>query len=254
MDPTFVVEAATIGLIVGFAVGATGIGGIMLVPFLNLALGLDIQRAIAATLMSYIPSGALAAWLYARRGSVDWRRALALTAAATPAAFLGALATGWAPAGLLELMIGAIMLMGGIHGLWPRAAAAAEARLPGTAMLALLGAVTGFLAAMTGAGGALILLPVLMLLEAPVLPAIGLCQTIALPIAVVASFANLGHGQLDLDVALLLAAALAAGIAIGTPVAHALPQALLKRSLSVMIAVLGALMLLRLASRTGLLG
>jgi uncharacterized membrane protein YfcA len=116
-------------------------------------------------------------------------------------------------------------------------------------MLALFGAITGFLAAMTGAGGALILIPLMMLFEAPVLVAIGLGQAAAMPIAAVASLANLSHGALDLDVALMLAASLAIGIAIGTPIAHALPQATLKRALSAMIVVLGLAMLARVASR-----
>jgi uncharacterized membrane protein YfcA len=172
-----------------------------------------------------------------------------LALASLPAALLGALAAARAPAALLEALVGLLMLGGGLNGLWPRRQAERSTHALGRASLAGLGAITGFLSAMTGAGGALVLVPLLMLFEQPVLLAIGLGQTIALPIALVATLANLGQGHLDLDVALMLAAALAAGIALGTPIAHALPQALLKRLLSIMIVVLGLFVLARLAVR-----
>ena len=249
MDTSSVVQVLAAGLVIGLAVGATGVGGILLVPFLTFALGLDVRRAIAATLVSYLPSGVLAVWLYARRGSVRWRMAAPLCLAALPAALLGALVSGRAPAALLEALIGLIMLAGGAHGLWPRAEAGRKPHDLGWARLAGLGLITGFLSAMTGAGGALVLVPLLLMFDEPVLLSIGLGQTIAFPIALIATLANLGQGRLDIDVALMLAAGLAAGIALGTPLAHALPQALLKRILSTMIALLGAVILIRLVWR-----
>ena len=88
-----------------------------------------------------------------------------------------------------------------------------------------LGAVWVFVA-MTGAGGAFVLLPLLLLLDMPVLAAIGLGQAIVIPIAAPASFVNLAAGRVDLRLAAGLGVMLAVGIAIGTPIAHALPQQL----------------------------
>ena len=47
---------AAAGVVLGIAIGATGIGGVLLVPILTLALGIDVRRAIAAALLSYVPS------------------------------------------------------------------------------------------------------------------------------------------------------------------------------------------------------
>jgi len=91
---------ATAGLVVGVAVGTVGIGGVLLVPLLTLALGIDVKHAIAAALLSYLPSGFVAVTLYARRGSVPWREARLLCIAALPAAYLGARAASLAPAAL----------------------------------------------------------------------------------------------------------------------------------------------------------
>ena len=112
-----------------------------------------------------------------------------------------------------------------------------------------MGGGTGFVSAMTGAGGAFVLLPVLLLLDMPVLAAIGLGQTIAIPIAGLASVANLQAGLVDVGLAAGLAVTLALGIAIGTPIAHALPQAVLRRLLGVMVVLAGAGMLVKTAAR-----
>jgi len=112
-----------------------------------------------------------------------------------------------------------------------------------------LGGGTGFVSALTGAGGAFVLLPILLLLDMPVLSAIGVGQAIALPIAGLASVANLAAGLVDPVLAAVLAVTLTAGIAIGTPIAHALPQRRLRRLLGSVVVVSGIAMLVRVAMR-----
>jgi uncharacterized membrane protein YfcA len=89
----------------------------------------------------------------------------------------------------------------------------------------------------------------LLLLDTPVLAAIGLGQAIALPIAGLASLANIVAGIMDIGLAAGLAAALTLGIAIGTPIAHALPQLLLRRLLGSVVVLAGLAMILRTAAR-----
>jgi uncharacterized membrane protein YfcA len=183
--------------------------------------------------------------LYARRGSMVWKDAWPLCLAALPAAWAGALAAREMPALLLEAAIGALLLMGGLYA-WrtPRDVPVAGRRL-GTSTLLALGGGTAFVSALTGAGGAFVLLPMLLLLNMPVLPAIGLGQAIALPIAGLASVANIQAGLVDVRLAALLAIALSVGIAVGTPIAHALPQPMLRRLLGGVVVIAGASMLLR---------
>jgi uncharacterized membrane protein YfcA len=88
--------------------------------------------------------------------------------------------------------------------------------------------------------------PLLVALGEPVLTAIGLGQAIQLPIAGVATAANLRQGQIDLLLASVLAAALSLGILIGVPLAHALPQAALRRLLAITMIVAGVAIAARL--------
>jgi uncharacterized protein len=245
MDLNVVIEITVVGIALGIAIGATGIGGVLFVPILTLAFGLDIKRAIAAALLSYVPSCMLAVVLYARRGSIPWRDTSLLCLPAFPAAWLGAHAASSAPAALLEIAIGTLLLAGGLYALrTPRRVSMHRTALAPATLLGL-GAVTGFVSAMTGAGGAFMLLPLLLLLETPVLAAIGMGQAIALPIAGLASLVNLAAGLVDLKLAAALSVALTIGIAFGTPIAHALPQQYLRRLLGSVVVFAGIAMLLR---------
>jgi len=245
MDFNTVIEITVVGIIIGIAIGATGIGGVLFVPILALVFGLDIKRAIAAALVSYVPSCLVAVVLYERRGSIPWRDALLLCLAALPAAWFGAHAANRAPAALLELAIGTVLLAGGLYTLrTPRRVLMQGTRLAPATLLGL-GAITGFVSAMTGAGGAFMLLPLLLLLDTPVLAAIGMGQAIALPIAGLASIVNLAAGLVDLELAAALSVALTIGIAFGTPIAHALPQHSLRRLLGSVVVLAGIAMLLR---------
>src|SRR4029077_6656086 len=135
---------AAVGLLIGIAVGCVGIGGVLMIPILTLVLGIDVKHAIAAALLSYLPSGFVAVALYARRGSVPWREARLLCLAALPAAYLGARAASLAPAGLLEALIGLLLLGGGLYALRGAGRVAAAQSLLATPLLLGLGAGTGF--------------------------------------------------------------------------------------------------------------
>ena len=56
MDLGLGIGIAAAGVVLGTAIGATGIGGVLLVPILTLALGIDVRHAIAAALLSFLPS------------------------------------------------------------------------------------------------------------------------------------------------------------------------------------------------------
>ncbi len=240
---------AAVGLLIGVVVGCTGIGGVLLIPVLTLVLGIDVKHAIAAALLSYLPTGFVAVALYARRGSVPWREAWLLCISALPAAYAGARAASVAPATLLEGLIGLLLLAGGVYTLGGAYRVAETATQLGSPLLLGLGGGTGFVSALTGAGGAFVLLPILLLLDVPVLSAIGLGMAIAIPISGLASIANLASGLIDPILAIVLAVTLTAGIAIGTPIAHALPQVKLRRLLGWVVIVSAIAMLVRVSVR-----
>jgi uncharacterized membrane protein YfcA len=109
-----------------------------------------------------------------------------------------------------------------------------------------LGGLTGFASALLGAGGAFLLVPLLVALGEPVLLAVGLGQAIQVPISAVASVANLRADRVDLAAGWTLAVALSLGIAVGTPLAHGLSQRALRRLVSLAMLVAAVMMIGRL--------
>jgi uncharacterized protein len=245
LDVATALTLAVAGMIIGIAVGSTGIGGVLLVPFLIYALAMPAPIAIALALWSFLWSGLVAAGLYARHGSIAWREAAWLSLAALPGAYLGAHALGLIPPMVLEFLIAALIAAAAVNAFRTPPSDGAIGRPPGPLVLLLLGAITGVGSALLGASGALILVPLLMAFRQPVLPSIGLGQAIQVPIAAVASLANWLAGRIDIGEGLMLALALSLGIAIGTPLAHALPQRALGRLLAITMLGAAAAMVLR---------
>jgi uncharacterized protein len=235
------------GVLLGVALGCTSVGGVLLVPFLTYGVGMPVHAAIPAALFSYLWSGLLAVALYARRGSIPWGMAGWLTAAALPGAYLGTRAAAFVSGTVLQALIAAVLVTAGLHACArPHPPDAARQPFGGGALL-LLGGLTGLVSALVGAGGAFLLVPLLVALGQPVLPALGLGQLIQVPISAVASLAAWHAGRLDVRVGALLAVALSLGIAVGTPLAHALPQPTLRRLLGIAMLVAGLAVAVRLA-------
>lgn len=57
-----------VGFIVGFLVGCTGMGGIILIPALVYLSGLSSHVAMGTTLFTFIFTTSLCSWLYIRLG------------------------------------------------------------------------------------------------------------------------------------------------------------------------------------------
>ena len=242
--PPFAIPLAAAGVVTGVLIGSTGVGGVLLVPFLIYALGFPVQGAVAVALWSYLWSGLLAIALYWRRGSITGRPAAWLCGAAVPGAFLGARALGIVPGVVVQALIAAVLVLGGLYTLRPPRAPREQHQLA-TGTVVLLGAITGFASALLGAGGAFLLVPLLVALGEPVLLAVGLGQSIQLPISAVASVANVAAGRVDWAAGWILAGSLAVGIAIGTPLAHGLSQRALRSLVAVAMLVAGVVTLLR---------
>jgi uncharacterized membrane protein YfcA len=242
---------ALLGLLAGFLIGAAGIGGVILVPALVCLAGTPILVAISGATLSYILTGLLGTLLYAKTKFIRWDMAGWLIAGAAPAALAGAFAAHFAPGALLELLIALLAAISGFHTLLFRK----ESEDPrvhsiSNPALALAGAVTGFVSALTGTGGPLVLVPILLCLGSPVLTAIGLSQVIQLPVSLVATAGNFYNGNLDLRLGALLAVEMPLGVWLGSRVAHSLPRATLRRAVSLLLIMVGVLLVSRLITQS----
>lgn len=236
-----------VGLVAGLMIGCIGIGGVIVVPSLAYLGGIPIQVAIAGAMMGYLLTGAVGTVVYARKKSIRWDMAAWLWAGAMPAALAGAWSTQAADPLLLEFAIAILALMSGVQALRGLSTVGVEGQTISNPALALIGAVTGYASAITGTGGPLVLVPILMWLKFPVLTAIGLSQAIQLPIALLATVGNFAYGEPDLLLGVLLGVGLTFGTWAGALVAHAVPRATLGRIVAVVLVVVGGLIFLKIA-------
>jgi uncharacterized protein len=240
---------ALLGVISGLMIGCVGIGGVILVPALVFLGDIPIRIGIPAAMLAYILSGAVATTVFARNKSIDWGMAAWLCAGATPTAFAGAWAVSVVSPRLLETCLGLLTFLSGLNALrGQHALDAPEPVVSGKALL-IVGAVTGFLSSISGTGGPLVLVPILISMSLPVLTAVGLSQAIQLPVAIAATTGNVLYGELDLALGGALAASLTVGSWYGAKLAHSVPRATLRRIVSVVLVVVGAFILGNVAWR-----
>jgi uncharacterized membrane protein YfcA len=224
-------------VVAGAAIGATGIGGVLVVPALTLVGGHDVLTAVAASSFAFAATGAAALWRSpagAAGPRLRWLHVSALLGALAGAAIAPAF-----PPQVLGGVIAGLALASGLHVLIDRRAPSLDGDLPRAPALAALGLAVGVGSALSGTGGPVLLLPLLMLLRAPLQPAIAAAQGIQLPVALAASGVHAAAGRLDLRLGLALAAALLAGWWVGHRLARRAPVAHLRRAVAVCLVLTG---------------
>lgn len=226
-------------LLAGWLIGATGIGGVLVVPVLNQLQGIPLPQAIGAASLAFALPGLAAAWRLHRGGTPLPAGTLALTLASLPGAALGALlvhrvSPHWLLAGLAVLA-----LASGVWGLRRRPSLHDRAPLPMAAMVAL-GVSVGLGSALTGTGGPVLLVPLLMLLHQPLRTTVPVAQAIQLPVAVCAAAGHACAGALDWRLALVLGVVLLAGALAGQWAAPRTPALALHRLVCLLLILTGA--------------
>ena len=81
---------AVAGLIVGFVVGLTGMGGgALMTPILILVFGVDPTKAVSSDLVVSLFMKPVGAYNHIRRGTVNWTLVRWLVTGSVPGAFVG---------------------------------------------------------------------------------------------------------------------------------------------------------------------
>jgi uncharacterized membrane protein YfcA len=107
---TAIVFAGSIGA--GLLGSLTGLGGgVVIVPLLTIALGVDIHYAIGASLVSVIATSSGAAAAYLKEGFTNMRIGIFLEVATTVGAVLGASLATHLPGPAIEVVFGVVLLV-----------------------------------------------------------------------------------------------------------------------------------------------
>ena len=216
-------------LLVGLLIGGVGIGGVLLPPALVYVGGLDFHLATATSVWAFLFCGVAGTLSYSKRRSFDWRMAAWLGAGVVPTALAGAWANVALPEGVLKGLLAALMVITGADALMRSPVVEQEARRFGAPTLLAVGAFVGFGSALTGTGGGVLLVPILLLLRTPVLAAVGAGMVVSLPIAAFSTAGYVLYGSVDFVLGTALGVVAVAGVVIGARIAHAVPTTPLRR-------------------------
>ena len=185
-----------VGFIVGFLVGCTGMGGIILIPALVYLSGLSSHVAMGTTLFTFIFTTSLCSWLYIRLGHVDWKATIPICIGGFLFTYVGADVKAFTAAPYLNLILALLILLAGALVFCPvrgrRFSFMEEGRRSRFWVLFAVGSGVGFVAGLTGAGGPVLSVPIMIALGFPPLIAIGAGQVYSVPVALSGSAANIG--------------------------------------------------------------
>ena len=234
-------------LVIGMMIGSIGIGGVLQVPVLHFLGGVPIHAVIPACMLAYLLPGIVGGLVYHRHGSLHGPSARQVCLGAVPGALLGAWLLPHAPGLILETLIALLILFSGVDALVRRGRGPGDGDGLGATGYVAAGFFTGTICALTGAGGPLVLVPVLVWFRVPVRVVVGLGQVIQIPISLMATGWNLHKGIVDLELGLWLTAVLSVGVLAGGWAAHRLAESKLKMAVALLLTLVGAMMLIRLA-------
>jgi hypothetical protein len=110
---------------------------------------------------------------------------------------------------------------------------------PATFILLPLTLLVGYASAISGTGGPVLLVPILLLLGARAESAIALGLAVQVPVTALASAVNVANGRLDLELAALLALLLVLGMLAGTRLAARLSPPATMRAVGILLIFVG---------------
>ena len=115
---TFTLFVSAVSALAGFLGALTGLGGgVIVVPVLTLALGVDIKYAIGASLVSVIATSSGAAAAYVKEGYSNIRIGMLLEIATTIGAVVGAYLAGFTSTHIIAIIFGLVLLQSAYQSL-----------------------------------------------------------------------------------------------------------------------------------------
>ncbi|MBK6870915.1 MAG: sulfite exporter TauE/SafE family protein [Kineosporiaceae bacterium] len=255
------------GLIVGFVVGLTGMGGgALMTPVLVLLFGITPLAAVSSDLVAAAVMKPVGSWVHMRRGTIQWPLVRWLMVGSVPSAFVGVLvlralgnsgdvqAVVKTSLGVALLVAAAAMVYKAYTGMVARVRREAAARrgeeviepedvpivvrpLP----TVLIGAAGGLIVGMTSVGsGSLIIIALIALypsLTANRLVGTDLVQAVPLVASAALGHVLFGDFQFDLTASLLLGSI--PGVYLGAQLSSRAPGWLIRRALAVVLLASG---------------
>jgi len=240
---------ALVAIVIGVLVGAAGVGGFFMPPALTLLMAMDIHQGMALSLFTFVFTGIVGTAYFHSKDSVDWTLVRPVCLGAAPTGFAGAWIGHQLDTALLSSVLAVVILVVGIHTLSTNGRRATSAMPRGARqrwlVLAAIGIVTGFVSGLTGIGGPVLSVPLMVLCGYSVLTAIGVGQVLQTVGALSGSLANLHYVDIDYGLAAFIDVFEIVGVLGGAIIIHRIDAAVVKRLVGGLCMVAGCGFILR---------
>lgn len=237
-----------LSIVIGVIVGLTGMGGILAIPAIILLAKASPHAAMATALASFLLTGIIGTLNFRAMGVLERKNWMPLCLGGLPFTFAGAWLNACFPASLLLFLLGCIIILAGVSALhaWRAFSGINVNASPRRSLIiAAVGAGAGLAAGLTGAGGPVLSIPVLIALGLPPFPAVVSGMPFQLATSVAGSAGNILRGQIDFTLLIPVAVAIAAGVVSGNRIAPHIPARALKITIGVFCLLIGAAQCLR---------
>ncbi|MDE2435591.1 MAG: sulfite exporter TauE/SafE family protein [Sphingomonadales bacterium] len=250
---------AMAGLLVGFLVGLTGVGGgSLMTPLLVLVFGVSPATAVGTDLLYAAITKSVGSAVHGVRETVDWKIVRRLATGSLPAAILTLIGlntfihVGHGANTIILNVLGAMLILTAIGILFQRRllaygathhpVAADHALVPTVALGALLGVLVSISSVGAGAVGMTVLL--MLYRRLPVLKLIGSDIAHAVPLAFVAGFGHWIIGGVNGTLLVNLLMGSIPGVVIGSLLASRAPDHILRPALAFVLMLSGIKLLI----------
>lgn len=238
-----------ISINIGMLIGAVGVGGVFLPTALTMIAGVSIHQSMATSLFTFIFTGITGTLYFQRNGNIDWDLVKPVCAGAALTGFAGAWLSSRLSTSLLSLILAATVLAAGLYLLLvrisPSPAVSVVCPRRQWLLLAGVGAATGFLSGLTGVGGPVLSVPLMVMCGFPLLASIGAGQVLQLIGALSGSAANLQLGTIDFGLAAFICVFEIGGVILGVYVISRMDARLIKKCVGAMCCLAGCAFMMR---------
>lgn len=217
---------ALTALVAGTFIGTVGVGGILLIPAFIYFAGINAHEASATALFTFIFTGILGTYLFQKKGSIHWGATLPVCLGGVIFSYIGAESNIRIEETLLKGIIGVLVVIAGILALRSPSQGSLDTKKQFTLniknffLLFFVGVIAGFGSGLSGAGGPLFSVPLMLAFKFNPMLTIGASQVFQIISAGSGSSANFLNEVIRLDWALFILLFELVGIYVGVQLAH----------------------------------
>lgn len=231
---------AAANLIVGAFVGLCGVAGFLLPMFYTAVLYMSVPQGLALSFAAFIVSGVLGAVNYKKAGNLDIPFGIRLSIGSLLGAILGVKLNLIIPEEQVKVILYLVVLLSGISILLRKDKSEGEKKqgfsirenLPVTL---LLGFLTGAICSLSGAGGPVLVMPLLVVFGISIRTAVGVALFNSIFIGIPAVTGYMAQCEIKDILPILIIALITHGIGVfyGSKKAVCVNQTLLKRGIAI---------------------